>query len=230
MAEIKESSFCVVVPAYREAGRIGVVVRGILPHCPRVIVVDDGSGDATAEEARRAGAEVLVHELNRGKGAALETAFSHAMAQGFEFLITMDADGQHAAEDIPAFLDAYRQQNVPVIIGNRMADPRSMPLIRKLTNRFMSWLLSREMGQRVPDTQNGYRLYRCDVLDSVQVSSARFAAESEILLELAARGVHMGSVPIQVIYRDEKSKISPLRDAIRFLRMLRESRARKDGR
>jgi hypothetical protein len=89
-----------------------------------------------------------------------------------------------------------------------------------MTNRFMSWLLSRKMKQYVPDTQSGYRLYRCDALEGVAVGSERFAAESEILLALAARGVRMESVPIRVIYRDEKSKINPFRDTLRFFEML----------
>ena len=96
-----------------------------------------------------------------------------------------------------------------------------MPRARWLTNRVMSWLLSREMGQRVPDTQSGYRLFRCDVVSRVTVESARFAAESEILLKLADHGVRIVSVPILAIYRDEVSKIHPLKDAILFVSMLR---------
>jgi hypothetical protein len=97
-----------------------------------------------------------------------------------------------------------------------------MPINRLLTNRFMSWLLSRKMGQRVPDTQCGYRLMRLNALPETPTASQRFAAESEVLLDLSSRGVKIGSVPIQVIYRDEKSKIRPFRDTIRFFRMLRE--------
>jgi glycosyltransferase involved in cell wall biosynthesis len=223
------NSICVVVPAYEEEGRIGGVVQGIQEHCPHVIVVDDGSSDGTAEEARRAGAEVLRHEINRGKGAALETAFKRVRERGFQYVITMDADGQHAPSDIPAFVNACGSGKVPVLIGNRMAEPRGMPIVRRLTNRFMSRLLSREMGQDVPDTQNGYRLYRCDVLECVSVASERYAAESEILLELAAAGVRMGSVPVRVIYRDEQSKINPLKDTLRFFGMLKRHRKRHAG-
>jgi len=227
MSRTGADRFCVVVPAYEEEGRIGEVVRGILGHCPHVIVVDDGSSDGTANEARRAGAEVLQHETNRGKGVALDTAFRQARRQGFECVITMDADGQHDPSDIPAFLEAYDTEGAAVVIGNRMADPRGMPFIRRLTNRFMSRMLSREMGQSVPDTQNGYRLYRCDVLQCVSVASGGYAAESEILLELADAGIRMCAVPIRVIYRDEKSKINPVRDSVRFFRMLREYRRKR---
>lgn len=215
---------CVIIPGYREQGRIGPVVELVRNMVATVVVVDDGSDDDTAGEARSAGAVVLVHEVNRGKGAALDTGFRWAREEGYEFIIAMDADGQHAPEDIPAFIAEYRRNKVPVLIGNRMDNTVNMPLIRRWTNRTMSWLLSREMGQFVPDTQCGYRLYRCDVLEGVSCGSARFDAESEMLLALAGKGVRIGSVPIRVIYGDEKSKINPARDTVRFFRMLRRFR------
>ena len=213
---------CALIPAYNEGQRVAPVVRAVAAVCPNVVVVDDGSPDDTADVARSAGATVLVHEVNKGKGAALNTGFAYAREQGFEFVVTLDADGQHAADDIPAFIEVYAETGVPVVIGNRMADTATMPLIRRWTNRFMSWLLSRKMGQRVPDTQNGFLLYRTDVIPEMRVGTQGFSAESEILLELGARGVKMGAVPIQVIYGDEKSKIHPIRDTIRFFSMLKE--------
>jgi len=212
---------CVIVPAYREARRIAAVVRGARERCADVLVVDDGSDDLTGEAARAAGAAVIRHPENLGKGAALHTGFEHARRNGFEVVITLDGDGQHDPSDIPAFLDAYRTTDTPVLVGTRMDRTQTMPWNRLLTNRFMSWLLSRRMGQRVPDTQCGFRLIRTDVLPARRTGSERFAAESELLLELAERGARIGSVPIKVIYRDEKSKIRPLRDAVRFFRMLR---------
>ncbi len=212
---------CALIPAYNEGQRIGAVVRDVAAVCPNVVVVDDGSPDDTADVARAAGATVLVHEVNKGKGAGLNTGFQHAREKGYEFVVTLDGDGQHAAGDIPAFIEAYAETGVPVIIGNRMADTATMPLIRRWTNRFMSWLLTRKMGQHVPDTQNGFRLYRTDVIPEMRVGTQGFSAESEILLELGARGVKMGTVPIQVIYGDEKSKIHPFRDTICFFNMLK---------
>lgn len=213
--------FCAIVPAYHEAGRIGETVQGIRRFCRYVVVVDDGSGDGTAEEAEAAGAVVLRHSINQGKGVALATGFAHARKKGYEFALTMDGDGQHAAEDIPAFLKAYDRTKTAVLVGNRMDNPRTMPLVRRLTNRFMSWLLSRRMGQRVPDTQCGYRLYRCDVFSRDACRSERFAAESEVLLYLADQGVELGSVPVRIIYGEEKSKINPVVDTLRFFSMLR---------
>ena len=211
---------CVLIPCYQESGRIGPTITAVTAFCPHVIVVDDGSGDSTAEEAVSAGANVIQHEINRGKGDALNTGFAYAREHGYDFVITMDGDGQHAADDIPRLLKAYKDSKADVLIGTRMQDTESMPLARKLTNRFMSWLLSGMMGQQVPDTQSGYRLYRTDVLTNIPSRSRRFAAESETLLDLAADGVTIGSVPITVIYGDEKSKISPFRDTLRFISML----------
>jgi hypothetical protein len=124
--------------------------------------------------------------------------------------------------DIPAFVGEFERSGPAAIVGTRMDRTENMPLVRRLTNRFMSWLLSRKMGQFVPDTQSGYRLYRKDVLSLVQVESARFAAESESLLCLSAAGFRIASVPIKVIYGDEKSKIHPVRDTLRFISMMRK--------
>ena len=223
-----ELRWCVLLPAYQEGGRIGATVEAVRPHCPHVVVVDDGSSDGTADEARAAGADVVVHPHNMGKGVALQTGFKHVSEAGFACVVTMDGDGQHAPEDLPGFLKVYRETGAQVVVGNRMADPRTMPLVRRLTNRFMSGLLSRRMGQHVPDTQNGYRLYGRDVLPILMATvSEGFAAESEVLLDLSEAGQQIASAPTRIIYGDEKSKIHPLRDTIRFFNMLREHKGSK---
>lgn len=228
MATAAPRQVCVIVPAYREAARIGAVVGRIRQH-GYVLVVDDGSDDGTAAAAEAAGAEVIRHGTNRGKGVALNTGFQYARERGFDIVITMDGDGQHDPDDIPAFLSAYARTGDAVIIGNRMDCPVNMPFVRRMTNRFMSWLLSRQMGQQVPDSQSGFRLYGAAALPHLTAESARYAAESEVLLALARRGVRIGAVPIRVIYRDERSKIHPLADTIRFFDMLRRWRRGAGG-
>ena len=215
---------CVVIPAYREEKHIRAVVENVKKYIDSVVVIDDGSDDNTVKEAESTGAVVLRQPENMGKGAALELGFSWACDNGYEFLITMDADGQHSADDLPGFINAYRQDKYPVIVGNRMVHSNEMPLVRRVTNRFMSWLISRVMRQYVPDTQCGYRLYRCDILEGIQCSSSRFDAESEILMILSTRDIKIGSAPVTVIYDDEVSKINPVKDTIRFFRMLRKFR------
>ncbi|HNR93721.1 MAG TPA: glycosyltransferase family 2 protein [Kiritimatiellia bacterium] len=220
--------YCVLIPAYQEEKNIASVVRDALKYCPQVIVVDDGSGDKTASVADQAGAIVHRHETNRGKGAALQTGFAVARARECDAVITMDADGQHKPEEIPRFMDAYERTRIPVLVGNRMADPAGMPLIRRLTNRFMSCMLSRVMKQYVPDTQCGFRLFASDLTPFVPTESAGFAAESEILLYVARRGIRMDSVRVSTVYTGaEQSSIRPFSDAFRFFGMLWRNRERK---
>ncbi len=211
---------CVVVPGYNEAGRIGAVVTGVLAHCPHVVVVDDGSRDGTADEAERAGAHVIRHAANRGKGAALQSGLDYALKSGFDFAITMDADGQHDPADLPAFIKAYLNTAIPVLVGNRMDNAGGMPRVRRWVNQFMSRLISRRIRQVVPDTQNGFRLYKCELWAAIAPSCKGFAAESELLLDCGEMGVRIGSVPVRTIYGTERSKINPLRDTWRFCAML----------
>jgi glycosyltransferase involved in cell wall biosynthesis len=221
--------FCVVLPAFREARTIRSIVERILALPLPVVVVDDGSDDQTAIEAESAGAIVVRHSVNRGKGVALTTGFRWAHANGYEAAVTLDSDGQHDPGEIPHFIEAYQRTGIPVLIGNRMWNPVGMPWLRRWTNRTMSWLLSREMKRYVPDTQCGYRLIRCDLVPFVAARSERFAAESEILLRMAERGIRIDSVRIKTIYGEEKSRINPFSDTIRFIRMLwayRRSRRR----
>lgn len=221
---MNEEKFGVIVPAFREGGRIGQVVASIRAYAANVIVVDDGSPDGTAAEAREAGAQVIRHDGNKGKGVALQTGFAAAGEMGFDFAITMDGDGQHDPADLAGFLEARRREGCAVVVGNRMADPQGMPCVRRATNWFMSWLLSREMGQWVPDTQCGYRLYARETWAYLQTPYTGFAAESAVLLNLAGRGFRIGAAPVRVIYGDENSKIRPGADTVRFFRMLREYR------
>ena len=214
---------CVLIPAYNEEKHVAAVVREVLEYCPDVIVVDDGSPDGTDKVAAEAGAIVLEHVHNQGKGAALQTGFDYAREHGYDLAITLDADGQHAPSDIPAFLQAYERTHSPVLVGNRMGDVAAMPRLRRFVNRFMSDLLSRVMGQHVPDSQCGFRLYHRSAFPAgpYDAHSQRYAAESEILLRLALEGRKIGAVTIQTIYGDEKSKVRPLADTLRFFRMLR---------
>jgi len=142
-------------------------------------------------------------------------------------VLTLDGDGQHDPDRIPAFLEAYRRTGIPVLVGNRMWRAQDMPRVRRLTNRFMSAVLSRYMRYPVPDTQCGFRLYQCDILPYVSTADEKFAAESEILLHIARRNIRTDSVRITPLYLPgRRSHISPVRDTWRFLAMLlRERRA-----
>lgn len=213
-------NYLVLIPALNEAGNIGKLVRALKTMKLNVLVIDDGSTDETSELAKEAGAEILRHERNFGKGKSLAEGYHYAASEGYDAVVTMDADGQHDPADVPRFFDTYDRTGIPVLIGNRMHDRQRMPFIRRCTNRLMSRLLNRQMQQYIPDTQNGFRLYQTDVVTMVIPETEGFAAESEILLKLDEIDIRMGSVPIAAFYGKEKSHIRPVQDTMLFFEML----------
>ena len=152
-----------VVPAYQEEKHIAEVVRRTLKQLPNVVVVDDGSTDATADEARTAGAGVIVHEQNRGKGESIKSGFRYWLEHGSTYVIILDGDGQHLPEEIDRFLNAASSSGAKLLIGTRMNDVREMPLVRRTVNRYMSRKISRLCGQEIPDTQCGFRMVHRDI-------------------------------------------------------------------
>ena len=213
-----------VIPCLNEAAAIGKVVGGVRGHLPRVWVVDDGSTDATAKEAEAAGATVLRHDVPQGKGAALQDGWRAVRTAGFDWALTLDGDGQHATEDIPAFLEFVDRTGARLVSGNRMNNTRRMPPVRRLVNWWMSRQLSRVAETALPDTQCGFRLMNLSDWAALPVKASHFEIESEILIEFARAGHRIGFVPIQVIYSDERSKINPLRDTIRWFRWWQQNR------
>jgi len=211
-----------IIPALNAARFLPDVVGEIKSRHPdlQVLVVDDGSTDGTADAARTAGAEVAVHEVNRGKGEALKTGYAWALESGVEWVFTLDADGQHLPAEMKLFLDAANEGNVDVLVGTRMAATADMPWLRLRTNQFTSWVVSLLAGTPIPDSQNGYRLFRTAVLDGVVLKTNRYDSESEVLVRLARRGARIGSVPVTTVYGDEESSINPLVDTGRFFRLV----------
>lgn len=210
---------CAVIPAYNEGRRVGAVVRGVRKHVRSVVVVDDGSEDDTAEEARRAGARVIRHRRNRGKGAALQSGFDYALAQGYDAVICLDADGQHDPDELPRFIEALRRGRADIVLGSRMTNPEGMPWLRRWTNRTTSVILSRLAGETILDSQSGYKAIRTEVLRRVRPTRSGFDAESEFLILAARRGFRIGHVPIRTIYAEETSHINPVLDTWRFIKL-----------
>ncbi len=219
-----------IVPCLDEARTIAAVVQGLRPHVAAVLVVDDGSRDSTAAEARNAGAVVFRHAEPRGKGCALATGWQAAAGRGAEWVLLLDGDGQHAPEDAPAFFVAAGRisQSGPVrlVIGNRMGQPGSMPWLRRTTNRWLSRCLSSIAGFSLPDSQCGYRLAHLPTLLACQLRSERFEIESEMVIAFARAGHQIGSVPIAVRYGAERSKICVGRDTLRWWRWYRATTKR----
>jgi len=168
---------CVLIPGYNESRTIEQVVSNTLKVINDVVVVDDGSKDDTAQLAKDAGAIVLKHEINRGKGAALKTGFNYAVENGYDAVVTMDSDGQHDPEDIPRFLNALNSFKSGIIIGSRMNDITTMPAIRKCTNKLTSYVNSTFAHQRIDDSQSGFRLITTDVFRTIKLETDRFETE-----------------------------------------------------
>jgi len=211
-----------ILPALNAARFLPDVIADIRSRQPdlRVLVVDDGSTDATAETARQAGAEVIAHETNQGKGEALKTGYAWAIANNIGWVYTMDSDGQHLPAELQGFQDAASRENLDIVVGTRMAQTAEMPWLRKKTNQFTSWVISRLAGCDIPDSQSGYRLYRVACLKGLTLKTSRYDSESEILVRLARRGFRIGSTPITTVYGDEISTINPFVDTGRFFRLV----------
>ncbi len=211
------NNVCVLIPAYNESSQIGPLVKSLRSQGHTPVIVDDGSQDDTAKKARAAGANVITHNKNMGKGASLKTGIEYALQKGYDAVLIMDGDAQHSSGDIHKFIDLADKRKNALIIGNRMGDTKNMPVERKLTNRFMSYIVSRICGQDIPDSQCGFRLVNRDLLEKIDIESKRFEVESELLIKASRAGAVIISVPIDTFYGKEESKINPLRDTFRFI-------------
>jgi glycosyltransferase involved in cell wall biosynthesis len=220
-----EGSILVLIPAWNEASRIGSVVGATRAHLP-VLVVDDGSRDDTSTVAEAAGATVVRHPQNQGKGVALTTGFEWALAQGYEAVLTLDADGQHDPADIPKFVAAYEAGAGDLIVGRR--DFGEMPFPRSFANPIGSWMLSRALGTRIYDNQSGYRLHTRRLLENLDLTASGFELEVEVIIQAICQGMRIGWVNIRTIYGIGKaSYFHPVKDTIRFLRMVWQAREQR---
>jgi glycosyltransferase involved in cell wall biosynthesis len=230
------SQTAAVIPAYQDEKHIGDIVRRTRKQLERVLVVDDGSTDQTAQRASDAGAEVIVHDQNQGKGEAIKTGLAHwfgapnpsagAGDGQVAWAILLDSDGQHLPEEIERFVAAAGVATQPTFfIGNRMNDVARMPLIRRVVNRYMSNQISRVCGQNIPDTQCGFRMVDRELAPDLLGGGHRFDYDTEVLIVASRKEYRIESVPISTVYSDEVSKIHPVRDALRFFKMMRRYKA-----
>lgn len=216
------SQVLAVIPAFNEASRIEPVIRGASQYLP-VLVVDDGSRDDTADVAEKTGAMVLSLYPNQGKGAALRAGFRKALEDGFEAVITLDADGQHDPAEIPGFLQVYEEQQADLIIGKR--NFKDMPPIRRLANTLGETTFSWAIGQPVPDNQSGYRLLsRRLMLALAEGTEPGFEFELEMIVVCVRNDFVMKWVPIRTIYAGESSHIDPVHHLTNFLRVAWKTR------
>lgn len=215
------SRVAAIIPAYLEEKHVGDVVRRTLEQLDRVLVIDDGSTDQTSARAREAGAEVVAHPENRGKGEAIKTGLRFWSDKPVEYVLMLDADGQHLPEEIPRFLDAARARAAQLLIGTRMHDVETMPAVRRFVNRYMSRRISAVCGCEIPDTQCGFRMLHRSLVPRLLDGAGRFEYETEMLIVASRSGFAIESVPISTVYADEVSSIHPVRDTLRFFRLMR---------
>ena len=226
--------YWVVIPAYNEAATVRDVAMRALRHCRNVIVVDDGSTDGTAEALADLDVTLLRNDQNRGKAGSLVRGFDHALAHGAAGVITLDADGQHAPEEIPVFLEQAKDCPNTLLIGARRRDQRRASFWRYAANRIADFWIGWAAGKPIEDSQSGFRFYPAGLLRKVQVPHSperSFVYESEILIETARHGAELRGVAVSVTRRPgpSPSHFRPILDIARIVQMVTRKLVSRGG-
>jgi len=221
----------VIIPAYNEARVIGEVVKGIIKALHKadypgdVVVVNDGSKDNTSSEARQAGAIVIDHILNSGAGGATATGLSYANQKDYDIAATMDADGQHAPEDVVKGIDEIQKQGADLLIGSRLINADGMSKTKQLGNKGLSMITYLLFGINTTDSQSGLRIFSRKTLESLRWKTAGFEFCSEMIWRAKQLGLSIGEYPIQAIYTDySRSKGQNNWNAVNILKSLLKRR------
>ena len=214
------ADIAILIPAFNCERSIADVVCAAHRYVQTVIVVSDGSADATAERALAAGAEVVRHPTNLGKGAALQTGMQLLAERGFERVLTMDGDGQHLSHQIPVLLEVSDSDRQALVIGARRVEPEVVDPIRLFANRFANRWVEIACGQKLPDTQSGFRIYPLRKILTLGARAAHFGFETEVVIRAVRAGVSIRSVPVEVYYPPARARIShyrPFLDTVRII-------------
>jgi glycosyltransferase involved in cell wall biosynthesis len=198
-------SAAAAIPAYEAAPTVGEVIRGCLEHVEDVLVVDDGSHDETAAAAAAAGARVVRHAHNQGKGRALRTAFDDLFGRGHEHVATLDADGQHLTEELPRLLDCARVSGAELVIGSRRAQFVEMHPLRRASNRVSTALIAAAAGALLTDVQSGFRVYARRLVMAVGFPEPGFEAESAVVVRAVRCGFRVREVQVRVGVADGRT-------------------------
>ncbi|MGQ2914777.1 glycosyltransferase family 2 protein [Microbacterium aurantiacum] len=210
----------VVIPLFNEESMVADVVTSLLPHFSNIVCVDDGSSDASALVAERAGAVVVRHPVNLGQGAALQTGIEFALFdEACQYIVTFDADGQHRVEDAVDMLTESRQYDVGVVFGSRFLDGRTKPgWAKKAVLKTAVWVTNMSTGLRLSDAHNGLRVLRRDVAEQIHLRQDRMAHATEIVLQIGRTGARWREHPVELLYTDySKAKGQSLLNSVNIL-------------
>ncbi len=216
----RASRCCVLIPTYNNAGTLKEVLSEVLEYTDQVIVVNDGSDDTTStilEAFSRV--DVLAFQQNRGKGVALREGSRYAYDKGYQYAITIDSDGQHAASDLPRFIDKVEEEPGALVVGARNMEQEGIPGGSSFGNKFSNFWYKVETGIELPDTQSGYRIYPLRPLRKMRFFTSRYEFEIEVLVRMAWKGVPVKSVPVHVHYAPEGERVSHFRPYWDFFRI-----------
>lgn len=221
-----ERRVAALIPAYQAAPTVADIALRARAQLAEVLVVDDGSTDGTGDAARAAGIETLALPRNMGKGTALKTGFKVLFDRGCEAVVTVDADGQHLPEEIPALLRAFEADPADLVLGTRDSLFAQMSRLRRCSNRASSWAISRVAGERMADVQTGFRLYARRLIEATGFPAGRFEAESAIIVRAVRGGFRVTAVPVRLGFADGRvtSHYRPLVDSLRIARAVARAR------
>jgi len=202
---LEKFNIVAILPAYNEEGKIAKVLVKTLKHVSKVIVVDDGSNDYTAEIAERMGAIVYRHGERLGKGEALKTGFEIAKKLGADIIVTLDADGQHDPDEIPLVIEPIMKGEADIVIGSRTLSNSKIPTIRKIGNDVLNKVTNIASGLKLTDTQSGFRAFTRKAIEMIEVKDHGMGVESQILIDAADKKLRIKEVPISVKYGKDTS-------------------------
>jgi len=193
------------IPAFNEEELIDDVIQRCKLHVDKVIVCDDGSTDHTSDVANKAGAVVLQHKKNQGKGNAMKTLFEYAKKNGVDVMITIDGDGQFLPEEIPKILEPITKENADIVIGYRFDDNEEMPSYRKIGNKVLDKFTNLASDLPFRDTQGGFRSYSKNAINTIKITTDGFSVDSEILIDASKKGLKIVEKKVTVIYNTGSS-------------------------
>jgi glycosyltransferase involved in cell wall biosynthesis len=211
---------CVIIPTYNNAGTLARIIADVAKYTQQIIVVNDGSTDDTAQIVKEFPfAQLISYPVNIGKGWALRKAFKHAIAEGYDYAITIDSDGQHFAKDLPAFIEKLETAPNAIIVGSRNMDQATIPGKSSFGHKFSNFWFKVETGVDCPDTQSGFRLYPLQLLKNTKFITRKYEFEIEVLVRATWKGIALDSVPVTVHYEPKETRVSHFRPFQDFSRV-----------